>query len=179
MMAVTPNPSEWIKFVGDYGAMVVITAVVIMLATWGFIFAFLRLFGKNGIIPKAAERILGDGGYVDRLVNNHTGFVASVKLVNEKSVERQESTEHQIKLLADKADEIRTANQAEAVAAATLFKHFRDSHDFQVSVIETGMDMAETASAKAGMGDDLQEYIEKIRYLIAAKSALRHTENSH
>jgi hypothetical protein len=173
------QPGEWVKLVGDNGAMVVITGVVIMLVTWGAIYTVIKLFGKNGLIPWAFDRLFGDDGYVDRVVNEHTGFVQSVKLVNEKSVERQETTEQQIRLLADKTEEIRTATLGEALAASTLQKHFRDSHDFNVAVVEAGVDMAERAAEKADMKDDLQEYIEKIRYLIASKSAVRNSDSVH
>ena len=171
-----PDPSEWIKFVTEHGALVVITAVAIMLVTWGIIFTVLKVVR---IAERAAEKLFGDGGYVERVVNEHNSLVSSVRTVNEKMVEGQEQATHQIKLLADKTDEIRTANQAEAVAASALHKHFKDSHDFHISVIETGFDMAEKAAHKAGMKEDLEEYFEKVRYLLAAKSAIRHNDSVH
>lgn len=165
-----PDPGEWIKFISEHGALVVITSIAVMLVTWALIYTVREVVA---LIKYAVVRVFGEGGFAEQVVSEHNNLVTSVRQVNEQSVERQEKTDQQIKLLADKTDEIRTANQAEAVAAAALHKHFRDSHDFQLAVIETGVDMAEKAAEKVGMKDDFEEYIEKIRYLLAAKSAIK------
>lgn len=138
-----PNASEWVKLVGDNGAMIVITGVVIMLVTWGIIFVTVKLFGENGVVWWAANRLMGEGGYVDRVVTEHSSFVSSVREVNAKIVESQDHATRKIV----------------------------DSHEFNIAVAETGVDMAEKAAQKAGMGEEMQEYIERIRYLIAVKSA--------
>jgi hypothetical protein len=76
------DTNEWVKLVGDYGAMIVITAVVIMLVTWGAVFVVLRLFGKKGLVPWAFSRFLGDDGYVEQVVSEHNKFVSSVSQSN-------------------------------------------------------------------------------------------------
>jgi hypothetical protein len=173
---------EWIKLFSDHGAQIVITALAVGLVTWGLVFVTIRLFGKGGLIPQITEKLFGDNGVVERVVAEYTHFVRSVIEVNENLGESQaqaneqiSQANQQIKLLASKADDIHTATLGEAVATAALQKHFRDSHDFNIAVIETGVDMAEKAALKAGMDGDMQDYIEKIRYLIAAKNATRHS----
>jgi hypothetical protein len=175
---------EWVKMFADHGAQIVITALAVGLVTWGLVFVIVRLFGKDGLIPQITEKLFGDNGIVERVVAEYTHFVRSVVEVNENLGESQvkanqqiDQANQQIKLLTDKANEIHTTALSGTMVTQALEKQFRDSHDFNVAVIETGMEMAETAANKAGMKDDLQEYIEKIRYLIAAKSAVKHMDH--
>lgn len=77
-----PDVSEWVKLIGDNGAMIVITAVAIMLTAWAVIFVVLKLFGKNGIVPWIVEKFMGVDGYVDSVVQEHNKFVKSVSQTN-------------------------------------------------------------------------------------------------
>jgi hypothetical protein len=181
MEANVKDVGEWVKLFADHGTQIVITALAVGLVTWGLVFVVIRLFGKEGLVPQITDKLFGDNGIIERVVAEYTHFVRSVIEVNENLGESQaqanqqiNQANQQIKLLSNKADDIHTATLGEALATATLQKAFRDSHDFNIAVIETGVDMAEKAAEKAGMNGELQDYIEKIRYLIAAKNATRH-----
>lgn len=91
MPTTTPEVGEWVKLVGDNGAMIVITAVAIMLTVWAVVFIVLKLFGKNGIVPWVVDKFMGDEGYVSRVVSEHNRLVQSVGETNAATKEMVKS----------------------------------------------------------------------------------------
>lgn len=137
-----PKPGEWVKLVGDNGAMIVITAVVIMLVTWGAIFVVLKLFGKNGLVPWAFSRFLGDDGYVDKVVNEHNKFVQSVSATNSDTKEMVKG------------------------ALALYEVHLSRQKDTHVMVVGCGKDFCEaieTIATRSGIYGDIEDHVNSIR----------------
>lgn len=74
-----PDPTKWVELFANHGVSIAITAIVVMMSTWGVYFVVSRLFGKDGLVPWAFEQVFGDEGYIAAVVSDHKQFIQGVQ----------------------------------------------------------------------------------------------------